>query len=438
MKCLIFFSFACVLMCPAAAQKAHTIYFTNGQKALEGKWSYYSNTTFPSRLTYQMEDQEWLGLLAGNNGLMGERRSVNRTSFLISIRPEGLITAWDQKGNKMMEITFHDGIANGPFKRYNREGGIREEGSFQNGMSSGPWKVYNDKGELVLSGSYTPYSEEELAERWDQSYKFLFRDFGDNTVWSLERQRIQEYMSGQAADDSARAIRHFLTAFDLADRSIVSDAKREGDFMVITTISPCIYHLHYTNDLPTGQWTYTDPNGSPTTGLTYDKEGKLMFVTDTTGKRLTPAEVATVYHQYAEDSRKERDAFWRAMSNVGRGSQESQQSAYTDAPSDDGEIFKTAEQMPQFNGDLSHYLSSKLQYPPAARDKGIQGKPTVQFVVRHDGSIAQAKIIRSSGSQLLDTEALRVVRTMPRWQSGRNHGHAVNVYFSIPITFKLN
>ena len=102
------------------------------------------------------------------------------------------------------------------------------------------------------------------------------------------------------------------------------------------------------------------------------------------------------------------------------------------------QIFKFVEQMPAFEGDLQSYLVSHLRYPDDARESGTEGKSVIQFVVNEDGSISGVEVVRSGGSASLDAEAKRVVAGMPRWKPGKQQGKAVKVYFTLPITFKLD
>ncbi len=108
-----------------------------------------------------------------------------------------------------------------------------------------------------------------------------------------------------------------------------------------------------------------------------------------------------------------------------------------EAPPAAPQILRQVSQMPEFNGDVSSWLNSHLKYPDAAREAGTEGRVIVEFVVNEDGSISQAKAVRGSGSGALDNEALRVVSAMPKWKPGKQQGTAVKVYFSLPITFKL-
>ena len=110
-----------------------------------------------------------------------------------------------------------------------------------------------------------------------------------------------------------------------------------------------------------------------------------------------------------------------------------------EAPKEDIEkkIFTFAEQQPTFKGNVQAWLTSHLNYPASAADNNIQGKVVVKFVVGRDGSVSRAEVVRGV-DPALDREALRVVNSMPKWNPGMNNGQPANVWFQLPITFKLN
>ena len=110
-----------------------------------------------------------------------------------------------------------------------------------------------------------------------------------------------------------------------------------------------------------------------------------------------------------------------------------------EAPKEDIEkkIFTFAEQQPTFKGNVQAWLTSHLNYPASAAENNIQGKVVVKFVVGRDGSVSRAEVVRGV-DPALDREALRVVNSMPKWNPGMNNGQPANVWFQLPITFKLN
>ena len=137
---------------------------------------------------------------------------------------------------------------------------------------------------------------------------------------------------------------------------------------------------------------------------------------------------------------------------------------------DDDIVFSVVEQLPSFPGGnekMWEFMRENLKYPKEAIENDIQGRVIVQFVVEKDGSLTHVKIVKHADSanstneitvnaygqedgeaadatdaaslgRLLDEEALRVVRLMPKWQPGRQQGRVVRTQFSIPIMFRLS
>ncbi|MCM1292185.1 MAG: energy transducer TonB [Bacteroides sp.] len=103
------------------------------------------------------------------------------------------------------------------------------------------------------------------------------------------------------------------------------------------------------------------------------------------------------------------------------------------------QFFGTVEEMPEFPGGidaLMNFLAANVKYPTQCVKDGIQGKVIVRFIVRSDGSIGDAEIARGN-NPLLNAEALRVVRLLPSFNPGKLNGKPVDVWFALPITFKL-
>ncbi len=109
-----------------------------------------------------------------------------------------------------------------------------------------------------------------------------------------------------------------------------------------------------------------------------------------------------------------------------------------ETPSDD-KVFTAVEKRPEFPGGekaLMLYLLKNIKYPQEALEKGFEGKVFVQFIVEKDGSVSNAKIIRGVGSGL-NEEAIRIVKTMPKWNPGMQNGRNVRCMYNLPIVFKL-
>ena len=101
--------------------------------------------------------------------------------------------------------------------------------------------------------------------------------------------------------------------------------------------------------------------------------------------------------------------------------------------------FRVVEQLPEFPGGMVEFmkwLTKNLKYPVLAQQQQIQGKVVVSFIVNKDGSIANVKLEKSV-HPLLDREALRVMRMMPKWKPGLENAKPCRTLFAIPVVFKL-
>lgn len=103
------------------------------------------------------------------------------------------------------------------------------------------------------------------------------------------------------------------------------------------------------------------------------------------------------------------------------------------------EIFISVEEMPEFPGGekaLLNYLATHVKYPVIAQENGIQGKVYISFIIDENGDVKNATLLRGVDKSL-DNEALRVIRSMPKWKPGKQRGNPVKVQFTGPIVFEL-
>ena len=107
----------------------------------------------------------------------------------------------------------------------------------------------------------------------------------------------------------------------------------------------------------------------------------------------------------------------------------------------DEPVFEVVEQMPEFPdggmAGLMEYFKKNLRYPEEAKKAGTQGRVVVQFLINKNGAISDASVLRSV-DRLLDAEAVRLVRSMPKWKPGMQKGKAVTVKYTVPVLFSLD
>jgi len=103
------------------------------------------------------------------------------------------------------------------------------------------------------------------------------------------------------------------------------------------------------------------------------------------------------------------------------------------------EVFLVVEEDPEFPGGLealSKFIADNIKYPQLAKENNITGRVFVSFVVEKDGRVGQVKILRDIGGGC-GNEAVRVVKSMPRWKPGKQRGKAVRTQFNLPVNFDL-
>lgn len=105
----------------------------------------------------------------------------------------------------------------------------------------------------------------------------------------------------------------------------------------------------------------------------------------------------------------------------------------------DDEVFVVVEEQAEFPGGLDSmyaYIVKNLKYPELAKEKGIEGRVFVSFIIEKDGSISNVKILRGIGGGC-EEAAVEMIKNMPKWKPGTQRGKPVRVQFNLPIKFEL-
>ncbi len=103
------------------------------------------------------------------------------------------------------------------------------------------------------------------------------------------------------------------------------------------------------------------------------------------------------------------------------------------------QVFQVVEQAARFPGGfdkMNKFLSDNIKYPEKARKDNVQGRVMLSFIIETDGSISDVKVLRGIGKEC-DAEAVRVIKSMPKWEPAKNKGKKVRQEFVLPVTFSL-
>lgn len=103
-------------------------------------------------------------------------------------------------------------------------------------------------------------------------------------------------------------------------------------------------------------------------------------------------------------------------------------------------IYTVVQQMPEYRGgqmEMAKYIQKNIQYPQIAKDAGLNGKCFLKFVVDTTGTIGEVQILKGvPGCKECDEEAIRLIKSMPKWKPGKQNGKPVSVYYTYPVNFQ--
>lgn len=104
---------------------------------------------------------------------------------------------------------------------------------------------------------------------------------------------------------------------------------------------------------------------------------------------------------------------------------------------DDDPVFVIANRMPEFRGNLQDYLKQSIQYPQEALEQEMEGRVILRMIINKDSTVSDVTVARSSGNELLDQEAVRVIEQMPKWLPAKNGDKVVRCRYTLPATFRI-
>jgi len=185
------------------------------------------------------------------------------------------------------------------------------------------------------------------------------------------------------------------------------------------------------------EWTDRDKQ---VTDVVFEEE--IIPITEQEQKQAPPPPEAPKVEevlQIVENDAKVEETAIQASEETGQAVEVKYVPVEVEEEPEEQQIFQVVEEMPEFPGGMAEclkFLGKNIKYPTISQENGVQGKVIVQFVVNKDGSIVDPVVVRSV-DPYLDKEALRVIKTMPKWKPGKQRGKAVRVKYTVPVTFKL-
>lgn len=413
MNRLLLLATAALLALPTKAQPLQTLYYKNGQKALEGRWTYQNLPDVLTAIAQNQHLDDHKPLQQSEDVFSHLTNRFESHSIPSGLRFDGRVVAYYTNGKERTVTTFRDGVPNGPYAQHYPNGKVAEHGEFQSGMPTGTWQVFYPSGQLYYRGAYRPFSQEEAQAVWQT---FLLSEETSYTHSNNAQYREDSLQQDTTNVGHATARARSLFAYHL--RRLHPQGVRDSIFTFYNLDGRLVAQVGYAEGVRNGRWQLWSDAGKLLHALQY--EASRVTAAGDSGEALLPISAyGTRWRQRAESTS-------RAYKAQAVAEQRSRLKAEA-AP----------DQPPRFPSDLNSYISSNLNYPEAAREAGIQGQVVAQFMVETDGSLTGLKIIKSVGGGC-DEEVLRLVRAMPRWKPALMDGKPVRAPYKMPVQFNLD
>ena len=293
----------------------------------------------------------------------------------------------------------------------------------------------------------TPEARKAFRKKIIDSPAVLFDGTADNTpndyigvsdTLGILLQSDYPVYSTQSKRATFVLVNHSQVTLESGESYYITYEDRQGVWrnLPIHTIFNCVAHI-------IGPGKNKHLSGSLYPEIHHNKPGRYRFfypVTFTdTGRDVTlMAEFRLTDNpqELAEGQKDKRPAVPSTQDNRPAGSITT---SVPEVPTEDNSLFKIVECMPEFPGGMKgclDFIQTEMCYPEEAKKAGIQGRVILQFIIEKDGTPAQPRIVRSV-HPLLDKEALRIIRQMPKWTPGKQDGKPQRVLYTIPISFRL-
>ena len=293
----------------------------------------------------------------------------------------------------------------------------------------------------------TPEARKAFRKKIIDSPAVLFDGTADNTpndyigvsdTLGILLQSDYPVYSTQSKRATFVLVNHSQVTLESGESYYITYEDRQGVWrnLPIHTIFNCVAHI-------IGPGKNKHLSGSLYPEIHHNKPGRYRFfypVTFTdTGRDVTlMAEFRLTDNpqELAEGQKEKRSAIPSTQDNRPVGTITT---SVPEVPTEDNSLFKIVECMPEFPGGMKgcrDFIQAEMCYPEEAKKAGIQGRVILQFIIEKDGTPAQPRIVRSV-HPLLDKEALRIIRQMPKWTPGKQDGKPQRVLYTIPISFRL-
>jgi TonB family protein len=389
-------------------------YYPDGKLSFKGNYAYVWG---------EMESYEYPEVMQTRSAKWSNRfAELDQYSNLIPRKQyDGKCTFYYINGNIYYTGTYEHGVKQGTFTFYHMNGKVAAKRNYDHGMASGTWESWDEQGRMTTQFHYTAFSTQVMKEISNYVFEEVAdRDRGSNRKYmdsvfsSIYQQDWKDQLDPRTAEerDGIYVIRKY------AEQNLFKRSIKDGSFKVWKEGQPYM-EFYFKQNKPVGTWKVWE-DGQLVCNMNLD----------------IPRPPRPVQRELKTISLSEME---------GSGDPIAIDPGITIAVPPDGappqaeKVFTAVEQMPEFPGGqaaMMTYLNKNIIYPAEAVKKGISGNVILKFVVTEKGDIEDVQVVRKV-NPLLDKEAIRVVKAMPKWKPGKQNGKAVKTQYNLPVRFVL-
>ena len=395
----------------AQAQVNRTIYYDDSSVFFKGKILFLAaESRFSSNVSLS-----WNDLKDPRISISGTRPPLSAEQHFTSAMLEGEVNLYYKDGKPYIKQNFEKGIAQGKIEVYYMNGNTAMTGTYKDGTPDGKWAYYYEDGTAMFQGSFKAYS---------QDYIFARRT---GTSSSMPKYPSRVQVTNIAAAEKEH------NAFQIFERFLAGlSTELNGDYNFYYAGGKKNATLQLDKNVANGVWEMWDRDGKTTHRIEF-KNGEMIALFDPARGKMIPmaewkkAETDRVSNQQDQEvTTKTND-----VAAIDPGIDDAKTT--TPMPA----ILEYVEQMPEPGFNFEKWLLEHLKYPEQAKKNKVEGRVIVRFVVRKDGTLSDVKALRLIGGGC-DEEAVRLIKSSPKWKPGKQNGKTVDVWYTKPIDFRLN
>ncbi|TND07188.1 MAG: hypothetical protein FD123_3333 [Bacteroidetes bacterium] len=349
--------------------------------------------------------KEWSTYSGGHLKLQGQYVNGER---------HGTFQEWNRTGKKWLEYNYVNGELTGERKEFDENGWVTIHAFFKNGDYDSTYTTYYDKS----------LKHEEQWFCRDGKFEGTYFRWHEHVC--IDKQAYQPELYPGA----------LMGIPSLAEEGQYVNDKREGKFTGYACDGKLLYTAHYRSGTLDGLYEEYHANGKIFIRQEF-KTGQLagtLKVWEPNGKLQKEYSIAEIKSNMVD-----QDPVAGIRRFAARASRRPDE--VTD-PGDEIGLMEFPEEQPSFPGgesEMYKYLSQNIRYPAMEKEMGIQGTVYIKFIIGKDGSVSEVEVARSvPGGTGLEKEAVRVIRSMPRWSPGKTNGRPVRTKYTLPIRFILH